>query len=501
MDWYNYSMEVRTRIAPSPTGYPHIGTIYQAMFDFVFARKYKGKFIIRIEDTDRSRFVEDAEKVIFQSLAWFGLDADEDSIKGGGYGPYRQSERLELYKKYALQLVQQGNAYYCFCTKERLEELRTEQQKKKQAPMYDKKCLSLSKKEIEGNLSSETPHVIRLNVPKNQKITVSDAVVGNVTFDSNQVDDQVLIKSDGFPTYHLAVVVDDYLMKITHVFRGTEWLPSTPKHILLYQFLGWEGAVPKYAHLPLLLDPEGAGKLSKRKGHASVDFYEQEGYLPEAVLNFLANIVWNHPDGQEIFSLEEFGKAFELEPFRVEVKSQGARFDIKKLDWMNGEYIRKSRDSALAQSIWDYLMKISDGSLEKADHPTKEEIEKVVPLIKDRIKKLSDFVPLTDFLWEKPEYDETQFQKLKIKNQKEVLEKILGELEKIGKPWTAENFEQTFRKLAEELKVGAGDIFQLIRVGISGQTVTPPLFESIQIIGENEAFQRIRDAIGFLQKP
>ncbi|MBI2085728.1 glutamate--tRNA ligase [Candidatus Daviesbacteria bacterium] len=482
-------MQVRTRIAPSPTGYPHIGTIYQAMYDFVFTRKYQGKFIIRIEDTDRNRFVEGAEEAVFKALDWFGLIADEGPKKGGEYGPYRQSEKLEIYSKYAKQLIDQGHGYYCFCTKERLDLLRSEQQQKKQAPMYDKHCLGLSKEEVERNLSENIPHVIRLNVPRDQKIVVHDAVVGEVVFDSNQIDDQVLIKSDGFPTYHLAVVVDDYLMKITHVFRGSEWLPSTPKHVLLYQFLGWEKDIPKYAHVPLLLDPEGAGKLSKRKGHASVDFYQKEGYLPEAILNFLANIVWNHPDGQEIFPLKEFEKAFELEPFKVEVKPQGARFDIRKLEWMNGEYIRKMSDSELTKRLEDFLV----------DHPAKDKIASLVPLIKERIKKLSDFVPLTGFLWEKPEYDTAEFNKVKTENKKEILQKVSEKLEKMEKPWRAEVFEKTFRDLADELKIKAGDMFQLIRIAVSGQSVTPPLFESIQILGEEEAFQRVEESLKFLE--
>ncbi|OGE64902.1 glutamate--tRNA ligase [Candidatus Daviesbacteria bacterium RIFCSPLOWO2_02_FULL_36_7] len=482
-------MQVRTRIAPSPTGYPHIGTIYQAMYDFVFARKYQGRFITRIEDTDRSRFVEGAEQFIFESLDWFGLIADEDLRKGGEYGPYRQSERLEIYNKYAKQLIDQDYAYYCYCTKERLDLLRSKQQQKKQAPMYDKHCLSLSKEEVERNLSENIPHVIRLNVPRDQKIVVRDAVVGEVVFDSNQIDDQVLIKSDGFPTYHLAVVVDDYLMKITHVFRGSEWLPSTPKHILLYQFLGWGKDIPKYAHVPLLLDPEGAGKLSKRKGHAAVDFYQKEGYLPEAILNFLANIVWNHPSGQEIFSLKEFERAFELEPFKVEVKPQGARFDIRKLEWMNGEYIRKMSDSELTKRLQEFLI----------DHPAKDKIAPLVPLVKERIKKLSDFVPLTDFLWEKPEYDTAEFNKVKTENKKEILQQVFEKLEKMEKPWKAEVFEKTFRDLADELKIKAGEMFQLIRIAVSGQSVTPPLFESIQILGEEEACQRVKESLKFLE--
>lgn len=482
-------MQVRTRIAPSPTGYPHIGTIYQAMFDFVFARKYKGKFITRIEDTDRSRFVEGAEEMIFKSLDWFGLIVDEDPIKGGKYGPYRQSERLEIYHKYAKQILDQGHAYYCFCTKERLEKLREEQQQKKQAPRYDKYCLSINKEEIGKKISEGIPYVIRLNVPRDQKITVYDAIVGEVVFDSNQVDDQVLIKSDGFPTYHLAVVVDDYLMKITHVFRGLEWLSSTPKHTLLYQFLGWQESMPKYAHVPLLLDPtEGGGKLSKRKGHASVEFYQKEGYLPEAILNFLANIVWNHPSGQEIFSLKEFEKAFELKPFKVMVKPQGAKFDIKKLEWMNGEYIRMMSDVELAKRLQDFLV----------DHPAKDKITPLVPLVKERIKKLSDFVPLTDFLWEKPEYNTEEFNKVKVEDKKEVLEEVIEKLEIMKKPWESEVFEKTFRDLADKVGIKAGEMFQLIRIAVSGQNVTPPLFESIQILGEDEVLSRVKVAAEFV---
>lgn len=492
-------MQVRTRIAPSPTGYPHIGTIYQAMFDFVFAQKYQGKFIVRIEDTDRARFVENAEDVLFSAFEWFGLNSDEDPRKGGEYSPYRQSERLEIYQKYAKELIDKGHAYYCFCTKERLESLRDSQQKNKQAPMYDKKCLSLSKEEIDKNLSEKLPYVIRLNVPKDETITVEDAIAGTVVFESKQVDDQVLIKSDGFPTYHLAVVVDDYLMKITHIFRGTEWLPSTPKHILLYRFLGWESDMPKFAHLPLLLDAQGGGKLSKRKGNASVDFYKQEGFLPEAILNFMANIVWNHPDGVEIFSLKEFEKAFELEPFKVAVKPQGARFDIKKLEWMNGEYIRQMSDEDLAKRIEEFLVEIE---WKRALEPEiQEKISKLTPLVKERMKKLGDFVLLTDFLFENPEYEKEIFQKV-IKNKEANLKNIAQEvsltLEKLPKPWNTKDFEDAFRVLGEKLGLSASEMFQFIRVVISGQTVTPPLFESIEILGEEETLKRAKQVVSLL---
>lgn len=489
-------MEVRVRIAPSPTGYPHIGTIYQAMFDFVFAKKYGGKFIVRIEDTDRARFVEGAEQVIFDSFKWFGLESDEDPIKGGQYGPYRQSQRLDIYNKYALQLVDSGHAYYCFCTKERLEQLRLDQQKNKQAPRYDKHCFSLTKEEIEKNFEIKIPSVIRLNVPVNEKITVLDAIAGEVVFDSKEIDDQVLIKSDGFPTYHLAVVVDDYLMKITHVFRGTEWLPSTPKHVLLYRYFGWEESMPKFAHLPLLLDAQSSGKLSKRKGNASVDYFKEEGFLPDAILNFMANIVWNYPDGTEIFSLKEFEKAFELDPFKIDVKPIGAKFDIKKLEWVNGEYIRKSENSYLKDQIKGYLMYISKGAF--AEHPTDEELDKLVPLVKERMKKLSDFIPLTDFIFEKVEYEREIFEKLKIEKINNVSAKVVEKITSLKAPWDSADFEQTFRKLAQDLNISASAMFQFLRVAVSGQTITPPLFECLKILGEEEVINRVKAADSFL---
>lgn len=473
-------MEVRTRIAPSPTGYPHLGTIYQAVFDYAFAKKHQGQFLIRIEDTDRTRFVEGAEEVIFDSLKWFGIESDEDAIKGGPHAPYRSSERLEIYKKYTDQLIEGKHAYYCFCSKERLDQMREKQQKEGKAPMYDKHCLVLSEEEIKKNLDARTSYVIRLNVPQDEKITFHDEISGDIEFDSNIIDHQVLIKSDGFPTYHLAVVVDDYLMKITHIFRGTEWIPSTPKHVLLYKFLGWEKDIPKFIHLPLILNTDGHGKLSKRDASSSVDFYKKEGFLSEAVLNYIINIVWNHPEGKEVFSLEEFVKLFEIK----DLQPKGARFDLKKLEWMNGEYIRAMSDEQLTKRLQEFLV----------DHPSRDKIAPVVPLIKERIKKLSDFIPITDFLWEKPEYGKEIFEKLKIEDIKPVLKKIVETLEAMEKPWNTEEFEKTFRKLAEDLEISTSQMFQLIRVAVSGQTVTPPLFESIQILGEEETIDRIKES-------
>ena len=473
-------MNVRVRIAPSPTGYAHLGLVYQAIFDWVCAKKYNGKFVLRIEDTDRSRFVEGAEDVIYNSLKWTNLMPDEGPREGGEYGPYRSSERLEIYKKYANQLIEKGFAYRCFCTKERLDEMRKAQEDNHQPPMYDKTCRNLSTEEVNERLETETPYVIRMKIPENQKITIRDEIVGNVEFDSSQIDDQVIIKSDGFATYHLAALVDDYLMKITHVFRGTEWLPSAPKHFLLWEYLGWKDNRPKYIHLPLLLNSEGQGKLSKRNAHASVEFYQKEGFLPEAVVNYLANIVWNHPEGREIFPIEEFGKALDLENNKFDIKPNGVKFDLQKLEWMNGEYIRSLPDDELTKRLQDFLV----------DHPSYEKISPVVPLIKERIKKLSDFIPLTYFLFENPEYDKEIFNKIKIENKKEFLEKVIEKLKSFSVPWDPKVFENTFRQIAEQQNIKVGDMFQFLRVCFSGQLVTPPLFESIKIVGEDEVIKR-----------
>jgi glutamyl-tRNA synthetase len=250
---------VRTRIAPSPTGFPHIGTIYQVLFDYAYAKKHGGQFVVRLEDTDRARFVEGAEEVVFSALDWFGLSEDESPRKGGKYGPYRQSERLEIYMKHAEELVEKGHAYYCFCTKERLDQLREEQQKNKELPMYDKHCRNLSPEEAKEKLANSAEHVIRMKIPENKKVIFHDLIIGDIEFDSNTLDDQVILKSDGFPTYHLGVVVDDHLMEITHIFRGKEWIPSTPKHVLLYEFFGWE--MPVHAHLPLILSDQGPASV------------------------------------------------------------------------------------------------------------------------------------------------------------------------------------------------------------------------------------------------
>jgi glutamyl-tRNA synthetase len=466
---------VRTRIAPSPTGFPHIGTIYQVLFDYAYAKKHGGKFVVRLEDTDRARFVEGAEEVVFSALDWFGLSEDESPRKGGKYGPYRQTERLEIYMKHAEELVEKGHAYYCFCTKERLDQLREEQQKNKELPMYDKHCRNLSPEEAKEKLANNAEHVIRMKIPENKKVIFHDLIIGDIEFDSNTLDDQVILKSDGFPTYHLGVVVDDHLMEITHIFRGKEWIPSTPKHVLLYEFFGWE--MPVHAHLPLILNDQGPGKLGKRFGHASVDFYRESGFLPEAVLNYLSNIVWNHPDDKEIYTLQEFIDVLDIET----VTSQGARFDLQKLMWMNGEYIRAMKTDELAQKIIDFVKQYNLGDY------SEELIKRVTPLVQERIKTLKEFDEYARFFIEAPTH-ETEFKD----EEKELLQKINAALEGVEEyAWNLETLNDVLQKLAEKEEIGFGKFFMLIRLAITGKKVTPPINESLVILGKSETLRRL----------
>lgn len=457
---------VRTRIAPSPTGLAHIGTIYQVLFDWAFAKKNKGKFIMRLEDTDKSRFVAGAEQVIYESLDWFGLFEDESPRKGGPHAPYKQSERLDIYKKYAQELVAQGHAYYCTCSKERLEEVRKKQEEQKKPPMYDGHCRKF--KTQSSKPKAGQPYVIRLKVPENQKIVVVDEIRGKIEFESNTIDDQVLIKSDGFPTYHLAAVVDDHLMKITHVVRGEEWLTSAPKHFLIYEFFGWER--PKFFHTAVLRNPDKS-KLSKRHGHTSVKWYQEQGYLPEAILNFLALMGWTHPDKKEIFNLDEFVKVMDLSDMRA----IGPVFDIHKLDWINGEYIRQMKQEDLRFKIYEFYDK---------KYP-EELIEKTIPLVQERMKKLSDYLPLCEFFFKTPEkYD------LDLSTKKEFLKKIEQALEKIT-DWKAAVIGEAMQNLAKELNIKNSQFFMDLRVAITGRQISPPLNQSMEILGKEECLKRV----------
>ncbi len=459
---------VRTRIAPSPTGYPHIGTIYQALFDYAFTKKNNGQFIVRIEDTDRLRFVPDAEEKIFQALDWFGIIEDESTRKGGNYAPYRQSERLDIYKKYVDQLLEAGHAYYCFCSKDRLEEVRKQMQATGKVPMYDKHCRSLPSEDVSSRLKNNEVAVVRMKVPEHTKIITHDLIRGDIIFDSNVVDDQVILKSDGYPTYHLAVVVDDHLMKITHMVRGEEWISSSPKQYLLYDFFGWEK--PIFFHTPILRNPDKS-KFSKRHGHTNVSWYQENGFLPEAILNYMALMGWSHPDGKDIFSLDEFIKVFDLK----DVKPVAPIFDLKKLEWMNGQYIMKLSDKDLADKINHFYK----GEL------SFDIIQKTAPLVKERIKKLSDYVSLTEFLFKKPQSYEVD-----LTPHAAVLKTVSQSLELLEN-WKAISIGEVMLKTAQELGVKNSLFFMVIRVAISGKKISPPLNESMEILGKDECITRL----------
>lgn len=466
-------MNVRTRIAPSPTGYPHIGTIYQVLFDWAYAKKNKGQFILRVEDTDQTRFIKGAEEVLYKCLSWFNITPDEDPIKKGPYAPYRQSERLEIYYKHAQELIKKGHAYYCFCTKDKLEQKRKIAEQKKIQSMYDGCCRQLSKKEIHDNLIKKIPYVIRMKIPENRTIVFSDLIMGKISFESSSIDDQVLIKSDGFPTYHLAVVVDDYLMKITHIFRGREWVSSTPKHILLYEYFGWE--IPKYAHLPLILNADGKGKLSKRFNHASVDYYREKGYLPQALLNYLSNIVWNHPGGKEIYTMDEFISFFDI----TQITSQGARFDLKKLDWINGEYIRATDITTLMKLLVEFYKK----------KYSKDFIQKVLPLVHERIKTLSEFDQYCHFFIQSPNSFEIDMDKYK-----KLLTHTAQELEKVN-TWNGDRIGDVMQSVAQKLAIKNSEYFMVIRIAITGKMITPPLNQSMEILGKEDCIKRLYFAV------
>lgn len=458
---------VRTRIAPSPTGQDlHIGNLQTALFNWTWSRKNKGHFIVRIEDTDQTRLIEGSEDKILETLKNYGLDNDEGPNADGKYGPYRQSGRLDIYKKYADELIQKKAAYYCTCSKERLEEVRKKQLAEKQVPRYDRHCRKLEAR----NSKLETgQYVVRLKVPDNQEIVFDDVIRGEIKFDSNDIDDQVLLKSDGYPTYHLAVVVDDHLMKITHVIRGEEWISSTPKHVLLYEAFDWE--LPEFCHTSLLRNADKS-KLSKRKNPVWAGWYLEQGYLPEAILNYLALLGWSHPKELEKFSLEEFVKVFDLK----DLAAVGPVFDTVKLEWLNGEYIRGMKNEDLRFMIYEFYDKKYPEDL----------VGKTVPLIQERIKKLSDYLPLCDFFFKPPSTWQVD-----VRQKKGLLEKIYAELNQIGN-WKAEMIGERMQHLAEKERVKNSEFFMILRVAMTGQKVSPPLNESMEILGKKECLKRIK---------
>lgn len=456
---------VRTRMAPSPTGEYHIGHIRTVLYNYAYAKKMKGDFLIRIEDTDRARFVEGATERILQVIKDYGLSWDE--------GPYFQSERLDIYKKYSEELIAKGAAYPCFCSTERLEQMRDEQKAKGMpSTKYDRKCLSLSKEEIAQKLANNEPHVVRLKMPDNKIIAFDDVAFGTIEFNTKDIDDTVLLKSDGFPTYHFAVVIDDHLMEITHIMRGNDWLPSTPKHILLYEAFGWEK--PVYIHLPNLKELGGTKKLSKRNGPVAAREFLDEGYLTEALLNFLMLLGWKPGDDQEFYTLEEFVDKFDIKNIG---KTDLTAFDRNKLSWMNGEYIKKAEISNLKFKIFKFFN----------EKYNEEMIEKIIPLVRERMSTLKEFESLADFFFASPKVDSSQFTDQDHKH----LDSAIKTLSNISE-WNLDNINEALMSEIKSQDFKTGNFFMTLRLAITGQKVTPPINDSLVILGKEETLTRLK---------
>jgi glutamyl-tRNA synthetase len=501
--------EVRVRFAPSPTGALHIGGVRTALYNFLLARQLKGTMILRIEDTDQNRYVPGAEEYILQSLAWVGIKIDEGVGVGGPYAPYRQSERKPIYMQYAQQLIDSGNAYYAFDTEDELEVMRERLKTAGVAlPQYNsitrmqmRNSLTLLEDEVKELLDAKTPYVVRLKVPRKEEVRLNDMIRGWVMVHSSQIDDKVLMKSDGMPTYHLANVVDDYLMKISHVIRGEEWLPSAPLHVLLYKYLGWEKEMPQFAHLPLLLKPTGDGKLSKRDADQMgfpifpIDWidpntkekaigFREAGYLPEALINFLAFLGWNPGTQQEIFSLEELINAFSVE----RIGKAGTKFDIHKAQWFNQQYLRAKSDEGLAEYLLDSLSKENISC-------TKEKAAKIASIMRERVTFPKDLWDQGKFFFHAPTtFDENVASKRWNDDAVKVLNAYKIELPKLA-TFDAPTAKATLEKVTSELGIGTGKILQALRLSITGAGAGPDLMMVMEIIGKDEVIKRIEYAL------
>ncbi|MDD5290036.1 MAG: glutamate--tRNA ligase [Patescibacteria group bacterium] len=521
---------VKTRFAPSPTGDLHIGSLRTALFEYLFAKHNGGEFLLRIEDTDQTRYKEGSTEVIFEGLKWAGLDYDnKDNI-------IFQSKRTEIYQKFAAQLVEQDDAYYCFCSAERLEKMREEQIARKVAPKYDRHCLNLSKEEIGEKLKAGEPHVIRMKISehisppfeggvsrrdkgvvnetnnhpapivvgapllrKEGIITFHDLIRGQVSFNLKEIDDQILIKSDGFPTYHLANVIDDHESEITHVIRAEDWLSSTPKHLILYKALGWDA--PEFGHLSLILAPDKS-KLSKRHGATSVLEFKKLGYLPEALINYIALLGWNPGTEQEIFSLKDLEKEFSLE----KVQKAGAIFDINKLDWMNGEYIKKMDLDKLVDLCLPFLKACPERSPEysgRVEGPRgtwedKKYLKKIISLEQPRLNKLSDIAEATAYFFTEPQYEKEllKWRKADLKDAKEKLEFLIEKLSEIpNEDWNKNNLEAFIKELISIGKLETGNVLWPLRVALTGREKSPSPFEVAEVLGKEESLGRIKKAV------
>jgi glutamyl-tRNA synthetase len=487
------------RYAPSPTGFPHVGNIHTALFNWLFARHTGGTFVLRIEDTDQDRVVPGSLAAIYQSLRWLGLDWDEGPEVGGPFGPYFQSERLPVYRTYADQLISTHHAYRCFCTQERLAELRAAQEARKEPPRYDRLCRSLSKEEVERRVAAGEPYVIRMAVPISGETSFDDLLRGEITFQNALIDDQVLVKSDGWPTYHLANVVDDHLQEVTHVLRGDEWISSTPKHVLLYRFFGWE--MPLFGHFPILLTTTRA-KLSKRRGAPDLLDLKAGGYLPEAVVNFFSLLGWAPEGKEEILSCAELIKHFTLE----RVGATPAIYSAEKLDWMNGEYIRKLAPDDLAQRLLPFYEQAGLVPAGAATTRDLDLIRRLVPLIQERIKTLREATDLTDFFFTDDVVYEPALLMPKSWTLEQTAEALRWARERIadllgtGTSFEAEPIEVSFRALADEKQVKTGQFFGILRVALTGRTIAPPLFQTMAVLGSERTLIRLNRAIDLLDR-
>ncbi|OGJ16010.1 MAG: glutamate--tRNA ligase [Candidatus Pacebacteria bacterium RIFCSPHIGHO2_01_FULL_46_16] len=467
---------VRTRMAPSPTGEIHVGSMAMLLKNYAYAKKHKGQFILRIEDTDQTREVPGAVGRMLQVIKAYGLAWDEGPDIGGSFAPYTQSERLPLYREHALQLVAQNQAYYCFCSRERLENLRTQQMSNKQQPKYDHHCRELQANEVAVRLANHEPAVIRLKVPKDEQITFTDLIRGPITVSSNDVDDQVLLKTDGFPTYHLAVVVDDNAMHISHILRGEEWISSTPKHIFLYKAFGWQ--LPIFAHIPIFLNPDGKGKMSKRKGDVSAQSFLDQGYLPEAVLNFFMILGWGHPEQTEVLTLAEYIKHFDP----AAISSKSVVFDLVKLQWLNGVYIRALSPTALLKRLEPFIPTDCSQAL----------ATKLLPLIHERLTILSDFEKLTAFFYRPITPDSQALLKQATPELVQLqLRSTIAALTNLS-TWDEGSLETAIRGLQEATDWKKRQYFMLLRLVVSGEAATPPLFTMLRVLGKKLTLERLR---------
>jgi glutamyl-tRNA synthetase len=472
---------IRVRFAPSPTGYLHVGGLRTALYNYLFAKHNGGKFILRIEDTDQSRKVEGALENLIRTLKWAGLEYDEGPDKDGSCGPYIQSQRLPIYRKHALDLIQKGTAYYCFCTPERLEEVRKNQTVLKQSFSYDRRCREIPSEEAERRIAAGEKYVVRMKVPLTGEMTFEDAIRGKVTIAYKVLDDQVILKSDGFPTYHLAVVVDDHLMGITHVIRGEEWLPSAPKHLLLYRYFGWDA--PVLAHLPLLLNPDKS-KLSKRQGDVAVEDYRSKGYLKEAIINFVAFLGWNPGDEREVFTLDQLIHDFSLE----RVGKAGAVFNVEKLNWLNQQHIRLLSDETLAEMFRPML---EAKGIQIADETY---FLRVIELLKEKLTFPQDFGEYSTYFFEDPKtYEEEGVRKYwepKTPERLVRLAEVLNDMQDFSHP----TIEAAMKRLADELQIKTSKLIHPARLVVSGKQVGPSLYELMSVLGKETVVRRLRTA-------